>query len=173
MVTVKCPCCGASYTADGAFEDGQRLLCERCGKKHFCFQGELIPISPEIPRPKETVRQTECPYCATAFEWQNDDEGEYSCPECGKIFHLGPRLQYAEREDAPREDTEPEDAPREDAVSAGRDAASAPLLRFAGETAAEAEPILAPNPRLKVGLPRERSGIGGIFIGIAEKLCGN
>lgn len=162
METIQCPCCGESYDIDAVIADGQKFFCGKCSKKIICFQDRLIPFSPEIPQPMAMVRQTACPYCDAIFEWENDVQGEYSCPECGRSFYLGPRKIYADNK------TEKPEA----ATVEKKDHEVMSLLRFSDDSAVDPGAV-ALNRKVKVGKRRKKSGIGGIFISIAEKLCGN
>ncbi|MBQ9501558.1 MAG: hypothetical protein IJU70_05330 [Lentisphaeria bacterium] len=193
MVTLVCPCCGENYSFDGDIPDGQKFYCAKCRRKHICLNGSLIPFIRELPG-RDNMRRAECPYCANHIAFDDSVRGEYFCPSCGRPFYVSderdshispeldeldpvPQIRFTEESLEPvREiqfqDVETPETQFQGVVFPEEPVQTTGLLAFEDSGGENIRHSPEP-PRIKIGLPRSRSGLSGVFIGIAEKLCGN
>ena len=185
MENFVCPYCEKNYPLqDGSIEVGAKFFCKSCGKKAIIMEnGESAIFAFDAAAGEENLI-TACPFCFSKYEFPSDTKGLFLCSECEKTFFVSesmPQLPqmdnepaYADISTAKTEENVPAEKhlETEKVESVGND--RNPLLLFANDAKNMLSDISTTIPlqNVKVGISREKSGVFGIFINIAEKLCG-
>ncbi|MBE6357106.1 MAG: hypothetical protein E7058_08355 [Lentisphaerae bacterium] len=189
MIEFSCPCCNERYQLDGdALPDGMKFECGKCGKKVIHKGNKLIIFAFEVSRGEQS-HIAACPHCSIRYEFPYDSTGICQCPNCSGDFFIHRKLPTLPAAPATAEPVPQQQIAEESCATAGEyvnDAASAesyatevnysngnPVLNF--NHTSTGQPVMQNIQPLnfKVGMPREKSGLSGFFISIAEKLCRN
>ena len=182
MILFDCPGCGNSYELNGeTLPVGSKMYCSSCGKKLINLEDGLAVIAYEISE-NGMEHDIACPHCYSQYGFAKDCSGLFGCAVCGKNFYvcqdlpsLPEGIVYEEDEVPVEEVPAPEYSAPVEEVPAPEQTGGNPLLNFQNEAKSLITEVSGSvfNPGLKVGVKREKSGIMGKFISIAEKLCKN
>ena len=105
MNTIICPCCQFQCETEFALEESQHVLCPRCKRKHIKVKEGFLPLLLELSR-KNDLHRGACPHCGAHYEFDDDVNSAFICPECKKEFFVE-KVTAPDKEDEDSRKTTP------------------------------------------------------------------
>ena len=104
MNIILCPCCQFQCETEIPLEETQHVLCPRCKRKHIKINGAFLPLLVELSR-KNDLHRGACPHCGAHYEFDDDVNSAFICPECQKEFFVERVIPPADSDEDSRKTT--------------------------------------------------------------------